>query len=64
MLDFICYLFFGIGLTAALFGAGYGAVVLIDKIHDAAQQGRERFQRLVSALERIEANTRSKPNQG
>lgn len=64
MTSILPHLFTGIGFTITLFGVGYATLTLIDKIQDSAKERRERFQRLISALERIEATTRNKPTQG
>ncbi len=64
MLSLFGYLFFSIGFTIAIMGLGYGIVCLIETIQNALKRRNERLQRLLTALERIEENTRNKPNQG
>jgi hypothetical protein len=61
MFDFLSSVFSGIGFAIAIIGITYGSMSLMDKIRDASKQRKERFARLLTALERIEQNTR-KPN--
>lgn len=59
MSSFLPHLISVIGFTIAFLGVGYGAISLIDALNEAAKDRRERLQRLITALERMEANTRS-----
>jgi hypothetical protein len=61
MFDFLSSVFSGIGFAIAIIGITYGSMSLMDTIRDASKQRKERFARLLTALERIEQNTR-KPN--
>jgi len=63
MFSFFCAIFFGIGFAITIIALCYGVSNLIEKIQQAAKDRTDRMQRLINALERIEANTR-KPNQG
>ncbi len=59
MFDFICALLTGIGFTISIFGIGYGITSVVDSIKKANRQRDERFTQIITAIERIEANTRS-----
>ena len=58
MFHFLSAVFSGIGFAIAIFAVTYGSMCLMDKIRIAAKERKERFARLLTALERIEQNTR------
>ena len=59
MLDFFTFLFFGIGFTISIFAIGYGIVSLTDSIQKANKQRQERYDRLITAIEKIQAEMRN-----
>ncbi len=59
MLDFFTVFFFAIGFTISIFGIGYGAMSLTEAIQKANKQRQERYDRLLAAIERIQAEIRN-----
>ena len=64
MFNLFCAIFFGIGLSISIIALCYGVTNLTETVQKAAKDRTERMRRILAALERIEENTRNKPNQG
>ena len=62
MLDFFTVFFFAIGFTISIFGIGYGAMSLTEAIQKANKQRQERYDRLIAAIDRIQAEIRNQTN--
>jgi hypothetical protein len=58
MLDFRITIMLGLSVTLVLFSLGGCVIWMIEKFQIAARDRRERLERLIAALERIDLNTR------
>jgi hypothetical protein len=63
MLGFLDSIFSGIGFTIFFLGVGYGAVSLLEAISKARKKRQERYDRLISAIEKVESEIRNQTNQ-
>lgn len=64
MTSFIIALFFSIGLTVSFIWLASNAFDIAMAIKEHRQQRDKEFNRIIAAIDRIESNTRNKPNQG
>ncbi len=62
MLEFFSAIFFGIGFVITVFAIGYGAMSLTEAIQKANKQRQERYDRLIAAIDRIQAEIRNQTN--
>ena len=62
MLEFFSAIFFGIGFVITVFSIGYGAMSLTEAIQKANKQRQERYDRLIAAIDRIQAEIRNQTN--
>jgi hypothetical protein len=64
MTSFIIALFFSIGLVASVIWIFSNAFEITMAFKEHRQQRDKEFNKIIAAIDRIESNTRNKPNQG
>lgn len=63
MFEFFSSIFFGIGFTISIIGVAYGIISLTEAIQKAHKQRQERYDRLIEAIEKIQAEMRDQTTQ-
>lgn len=63
MLGILNSLFSGIGFAIFLFGIGYGVVSLLEAISKTKKKRQERYDRLITAIEKIQTEIRDQTHQ-